>query len=173
MKYFWKWHKGNNKITELRTILQRENVEQEYTSVFSGIFSFCILFCRSLFSLFRPLCCLSAFNLLLQSTSLVSSNSSSYTHPRRVSHIEQELRTLPEHLSSPFVFKEDRGVLLLHMWNTLWVYDKKVEDTKGVIRWRKLKKNINYTIHTQIYPGIFCPKQNTLHHIPTHDGCHI
>jgi hypothetical protein len=55
-----------------------------------------------------------------------------------------------------------RGVLLLHMWNTLWVYDKKVEDTKGVIRWRKLKKNINYTIHTQIYPGIFCPKQNSI-----------
>ena len=55
-----------------------------------------------------------------------------------------------------------RGVLLLHMWNTLWVYDKKIEDTKGVIRWRKLKKNINYTIHTQIYPGIFCPKQNSI-----------
>jgi len=84
------------------------HVKQEYTSVFSGIFSFCILFCRSLFFLFRPLCCLSAFNLLLQSTSLVSSNSSSYTHPQRVSHIEQELRTLPEHLSSPFVFKEVR-----------------------------------------------------------------
>ena len=81
------------------------HVEQEYTSMLSGIFSFCILFVDPCsFFLFRPLCGLFAFNVLLQSTSLVSSNSSSYAHPRRVSHIEQELRTLPEHLSSPTGF---------------------------------------------------------------------
>jgi hypothetical protein len=69
----------------------------------SLVFVYCFVDPCSFF-LFRPLCGLSAFNVLLQSTSLVSSNSSSYTHPRRVSHIEQELRTLPEHLSSPTGF---------------------------------------------------------------------
>jgi hypothetical protein len=87
----------------------------------SLVFVYCFVDPCSFF-LFRPLCGLSAFNVLLQSTSLVSSNSSSYTHPRRVSHIEQELRTLPEHLSSPTGFSGIRVACSIFFFVYYWSF---------------------------------------------------